>query len=144
MAGEVSFSNKNKYSRFVPRSDCLKRSCSRKCLLFDPPERVPPLPPPPNIRKYLEYLLERGRRERLDRGFDKSFSLPREKNWPREREKERDGRRLGAKGMREWRTCARRMLMMHLSALINGPLITRNGPIRRRMALFLVCRVQPL
>lgn len=33
--------------------------------------------------------------------------------------------------------------MMHLSALINGPLITRNGPIRRRMALFLLCRVRP-
>lgn len=32
--------------------------------------------------------------------------------------------------------------MMHLSALINGPLITRNGPIRRRMALFLLCRVR--
>lgn len=81
----------------------------------------------------------------MDRGFDKSFSLPlREKLASREREKERDGRRLGAKGTREWRTCARRMLMMHLSALINGPLITRNGPIRRRMALFLVCRVQPL
>lgn len=32
--------------------------------------------------------------------------------------------------------------MMHLSALINGPLITRNRPIRRRMALFLLCRVR--
>lgn len=141
MAGEVSFRTRIS-TRDCARSDCL-RSSSRKRFpyTFDLPPPSHPLSLPfkwlearsnkyfvrttlfwwasPHTESFLSSVLinhSRYDEEKLE-------------SW---RETKRIGR-LGAKGMRECSTCAR--MLMHLSALINGPLIIRNGPIRK-MVLF--------
>lgn len=144
MAGEVSFRTRIS-TRDCARSDCL-RSSSRKRFpcTFD---LLPPSPPLPPLSLPFEWLEARSNKyfvrttlfwwasshtESCLSSVLINHSRYDEEKLESWRETKRIGR-LGAKGMRECSTCAR--MLMHLSALINGPLIIRNGPIRK-MVLF--------
>ena len=144
MAGEVSFRTRIS-TRDCARSDCL-RSSSRKRFPYTFDLLLPP-PPPTPLSLAFERLKARSNKyfvrttlfwwasphtESFLSSVLINHSRYDEEKLESWRETKRTGR-LGAKGMRECSTCAR--MLMYLSALINGPLIIRNGPIRK-MVLF--------